>query len=64
MEWYARLTSFLRNLFRGKAGEREIDAELNSYFEEQAERNSARGMPSAEALRQARVEAGGVQQVK
>jgi putative ABC transport system permease protein len=64
MEWYARLSSFLRNLFRGKTGERELDAELNSYIEEQAERNMARGMHRSEALRQARIDSGGVQQLK
>lgn len=64
MRWYAHISSLLHNLFHGRATEQEIEAELNSYVEEQAQRNQARGVESTEALRQARLEAGGVQQLK
>ncbi len=64
MQWFSRLSSFLHNLLRRGPRERELDTELDSYIEEQAARNAAGGMGWAEALRQARLEAGGVQQLK
>lgn len=64
MRWYAHISSLLRNLFRRPAAEQELGAELDSYIEEQAERNRARGMEASDALRHARIEAGGVQQLK
>jgi hypothetical protein len=64
LRWYRQIASLLRNLLHRGAAEQEIEAELNSYIEEQAERNQARGVKASDALRQARLEAGGVQQVK
>lgn len=64
MLWYSKFVSLFRNLTHRRAAEQELDAELNSYIDEQAERHTAAGMESSEALRQARLEAGGVQQVK
>jgi predicted permease len=58
------MSSLLRNLFRRRNAEQEIEAELNSYLEEQAGRNRDRGMEPSEALRQARIETDGVQQLK
>ena len=64
MPLYAQLSRLLSNIFRRRAVEQEIEAEVNSYIEERAERNRAGGTESTEALRQARLEAGGVQQLK
>ncbi|HET6933199.1 MAG TPA: ABC transporter permease [Candidatus Angelobacter sp.] len=64
MQSWAKLSSLFRNLLRRKAAERELDAEINFYIEEQAERKVSRGIERVEALRQARVEAGGAQQIK
>jgi putative ABC transport system permease protein len=64
MQWYSKFCSFLRNLARRNAMENELDSELASYIEEQADRKQRGGMERSEALRQARFEAGGVQQVK
>ena len=64
MLWYSKVASLLRNLIHRHAAEQELDAELNSYIDEQAERHTAAGVERAEALRQAKAEAGGVQQVK
>jgi predicted permease len=64
MQWFARLTSLVRNLVRRTAIESDLDAELNSYIEEQAQKKVAEGLAYSEALHQARIEAGGVQQVR
>lgn len=64
MSWYARLASLSRNLIHRRAAEQELDAELNSYIAEHADRNAADGMEPGDALRQARLDAGGVQQLK
>ncbi|HWG49264.1 MAG TPA: ABC transporter permease, partial [Candidatus Acidoferrales bacterium] len=61
MRWFF---SFFRNLFHHRRAEQELEAELTSYIDEQADRNQAGGMQSSDALRQARLEAGGVQQLK
>jgi hypothetical protein len=44
MRWYAHFSSLLRNLFHRRAVEQELEAELTSYIDEQAQRNQARGM--------------------
>jgi hypothetical protein len=64
MSRYAKLASLFRNLIHRRSSEQELDAELNSYIAEHAERNAAGGMNAGNALRQARLEAGGVQQLK
>ncbi len=62
----ARLRSLIRNLFQREQVERELDAELNSFVEEQALRKmaQAQGLSHDEAMRQAQAEAGGMTQVK
>lgn len=52
MRWYATISSFFRNLFHRREAEKELEAELNSFVEEQAARNRARGMEPSDALRQ------------
>lgn len=60
----ARFRSLMRNLLHCNQVERELDAELNSFMEEQAMRKMAQGLSREEAMRQARAEAGGMAQVK
>src|SRR5262245_50570352 len=64
MAFRSRLSSLRRNLFHRARAERELDDELRGYVEMLAEEKEARGMSPAEAGRAARIEAGGVEQVK
>lgn len=64
MRWYATISSLFHNLFHRRQAEQELEAELSSFVEEQAARNRDRGMQPSEALRQTRLEAGGMQQLK
>ncbi|MGI8744624.1 MAG: permease prefix domain 1-containing protein [Bryobacteraceae bacterium] len=41
-----------------------LDAELRAYVEDLTDRNLVKGMPHEEARRQARVEAGGIEEIK
>jgi len=54
----------LRALFRRGAMEAEMDEELRSHFENQVEKFVASGLPREEALRRARLEFGGHEQLK
>jgi len=54
----------LRALFRRTASESELDAELNFHFERQVEKNMRSGMTREEAVREARMDFGGMTQVK
>ncbi len=61
------LTDFLyrlRALFRRNAVEDELDAELRFHFERQVEKYVASGLDRAEAVRQARLKFGGLEQLK
>ena len=60
----ARFRSFMKNLFHREQVERELDDELNSFVEEQALRKMTQGLSREEALRHARMQAGGMAQVK
>lgn len=59
-----RLASVFRFLFRRARFERELDRELADHYQRQVERNMARGMPHAEAIRRAAILVGGAEQVK
>jgi putative ABC transport system permease protein len=59
-----RLTSICRNLFARPRVERDLDDELRSYLDQLTEEKRAAGMGAAEARRAARVELGGLEQVK
>jgi putative ABC transport system permease protein len=59
-----RLTSLCRNLFARPRVERDLDDELRSYLDQLTEEKRAAGMGAAEARRAARVELGGLEQVK
>ncbi|HKP10859.1 MAG TPA: ABC transporter permease, partial [Blastocatellia bacterium] len=59
-----RLTSFWRNLFRGRRVERELGEEVGAYLDLLVEEKIGAGLEPAEARRQALIEMGGVEQVK
>ncbi len=54
----------VRALFRRKSMETELDEELRAHFEKQAEKYVQSGVPVEEARRRARLEFGGLDQVK
>src|SRR5882724_498695 len=54
----------LRSLFRRKSMERELDDELRSHIEHQQAKYLSRGLSPEEASRKARLEFGGVDQIK
>ncbi len=58
------LLSLLRNLFRKERVEHELDAEVSSYLDQLTEEKIAAGMSPEQACRDARIELGGVEQVK
>ena len=54
----------MRSLLRRGAVERELDEELRFHLEREIAKNMARGMPESEAARKAKVDLGGLEQVK
>ena len=59
-----RLASSWRNLLRRDDVERDLDGELRAYLDQVTDRNLGAGMTPAEARRAARMELGGMEQVK
>jgi hypothetical protein len=59
-----RLLSIFRFLFRRPEVERELDGELRYHIDRLTEQNIARGMPPAEARRQAAIAVGGLEPIK
>src|SRR5258707_8464583 len=64
MPFLSRLASLRRNLFARPRVERDLDDELRAYLDQLTQENRAAGMDEAEALRAARIELGGMEQVK
>jgi predicted permease len=64
MRIVSRIKRLYSNVRRRGHLEYSLDEELRAYVDEIAGRNAARGMPRAEARRQALLEVGGVEQVK
>jgi putative ABC transport system permease protein len=64
MRWFARLTSLFRNLSRKQENEQELDQEVSSYLDLLTEEKIQSGMTPESARRAARLELGGVEQVK
>ncbi|MGO9642140.1 MAG: ADOP family duplicated permease [Candidatus Acidiferrales bacterium] len=64
MRWLNRTWSFFRGLVHRRADERELDAEVRGYAEMLADEKAQKGMSELEARRAARVEMGGIEQVK
>jgi putative ABC transport system permease protein len=60
----ANLRSFLRNLFRSRRVDVDLDHEVRSHLELLTEENIRAGMNPLEAQRAARIELGGIEQVK
>ena len=60
----SRMTSFLRNIFGKRRNDRELDDEVRGYAEMLAQEKIREGMKPDEARRAARLELGGVEQVK
>src|SRR5213079_2584698 len=54
----------LRSLFRRKSVEAELDEELSFHFEQQVAKFIQSGLPPQEAKRRARLDFGGVEQLK
>jgi predicted permease len=59
-----KVRSFLRNLFLSRRVEADLDQEVHAHLELLIEENIRAGMPPQEAQRAARIELGGVEQVK
>src|SRR5215468_10481195 len=59
-----RLLSLVRNLFRKERVERELDDEVAAYLDQLTDEKVAAGMSRERARREARIELGGVDQVK
>src|SRR5215831_12092104 len=55
---------WLRRLFHKQQTERRLDSELRFHLEQRAAELAASGMTSAEALRRARLEFGGMEGIK
>src|ERR1700761_2501263 len=64
MPLLTRTKSFIRNLFRRDSANREIDEELRSYLDLLTQEKISFGLNPIEAHRQAKIELGGIEQVK
>jgi putative ABC transport system permease protein len=64
MPLFVKARSFLRNLFLSRGVEAELDREVHSHLELLIAENIRAGMTPREAERAARVELGGIEQVK
>ena len=64
MRGYSRIKSTLETLFRKQSLDRDLDAELRGYVDHLAEEKIRIGLSRDQAYRQARIELGGVEQVK
>jgi predicted permease len=64
MPLLVKARSFLRNLFLSRRVEADLDQEVHSHLEMLIAENIRAGMPPHEAQRAARIELGGVEQVK
>jgi putative ABC transport system permease protein len=64
MPLLVKVRSFLRNLFLSRRVEVDLDQEVRSHLEILTEENIRAGMPPKDAQRAARIELGGIEQVK
>jgi predicted permease len=64
MPLFSKTRSFLRNLFLRRRVEQDLDREVHSHLEMLADENARGGMDRKEAERAARIELGGIEQVK
>jgi putative ABC transport system permease protein len=64
MRWWRWIGGTIRSLFRKAELDRELDAELRSYLDLLTEEKIKAGLTPDQARRQARIELGGIEQVK
>ena len=64
MPLFAKFQGFLRNLFLSRRVEVDLDQEVHAHLEMLTEENIRAGVPPQEAQRAARIELGGIEQVK
>jgi len=64
MPLFVKARSFLRNLLSTRRVEVDLDQEVHAHLELLTEENMRAGMPPKEAQRAARIELGGIEQVK
>src|SRR5271157_5226371 len=64
MNFWSRLRTWSQAIFYRSRMESEMDAELRFHMEVRAEDLMRGGLPRAEAMRQARIEFGGIERVK
>jgi putative ABC transport system permease protein len=64
MTWLHRTNRFFQLLFRKRRLEDDLDAEVQAYMKMLMDRHVAAGMPEEDALRAARIEFEGIEQVK
>src|SRR5277367_3298638 len=64
MPMLSRMTNFLRNTFGKRRSERELDDEVRSYVDLLTVEKMREGMNPEDARRAARIELGGIEQVK
>ena len=64
MRLFVKIRTFLRNFFLSRRVDADLDEEVHSHLELLTEENHRAGMPGEEARRAARIELGGVEQVK
>ncbi len=64
MPLFAKVQSFLRNLFSARSVDSDLDQEVHSHLEMLTEGNLSAGMSASKAQRAARIELGGIEQVK
>jgi len=64
MSTIARMKSLWRNIFAKHRNDRELDAELRSYLDQLTQEKMRTGLTPEEARRAARIELGGLEQVK
>src|ERR1700734_1183967 len=60
----SRITSYWRNAFGRQRSDCDLDAEVRSFFKSLAEEKMGQGLSLEEARRAARLELGGIEQVK
>ncbi len=64
MPVFVKARRFLRNLFSSRRVELDLDQEVHTHLEMLTDENIRAGMPPEEAQRAARIELGGIEQVK
>ncbi|MGC2331849.1 MAG: ABC transporter permease [Candidatus Acidiferrales bacterium] len=64
VSWLYTMSSWLKSLFRRRSADQELDDEIATHLELMTDENVAKGMTPEQARRAAKLELGGVEQVK